>query len=146
MKRSMLDSLDKTLVKLLQTDARQNSNALAKHLGVNSSTIRRRIEKLLKDEVIRFVVIPDPKKIGLPLQAVVAFDVAEDMLKSVLEKLGNLEEVQWLTVTTGRFDVLASIWVPSTEELFHFLEEFVAKLEGVRNTETFICLHVEKHR
>ena len=73
-----------------------------------------------------------------------AFDVAHEKLDSVAEILSLKPEVRWLSVTTGRFDVIAIVWFPSSEEFFTFLQTEVGVLEGVRDTETFVCLHTDK--
>ncbi|MFC1941471.1 Lrp/AsnC family transcriptional regulator [Chloroflexota bacterium] len=144
MKRPMIDSLDKKLITLLEQDARQSIERLANQLGVSPSTISRRIEKLVKNNVIRIMARPEPTKINLPLSVIVAFDIAHDKLNSVTKILSSRQEVRWLAVTSGRFDIFALMWFPSTEELFHFMQDEVGKLEGVRNTETFISLQVVK--
>jgi len=48
----MTGLLDERLIELLSQDARQSSQALAKRLNVSSSTIRRRISKLVKRGVL----------------------------------------------------------------------------------------------
>ena len=48
----MTSLLDERLIELLSQDARQNSQALAEQLNVSSSTIRRRISKLVKRGVL----------------------------------------------------------------------------------------------
>ena len=139
-----LDSLDEKLIKLLVRDARQSSDLLAKQLGVSSSTVRRRIHKLTREQVISIVATPEPTKINLPVRVIVGFAVAHDKLNLIMERLGSLEEVRWLSATTGRFDILGLMWFSSTDELFGFMEKKVAKLEGVNHTETFVCLHEAK--
>ena len=139
-----IDSMDQHLISLLAENARQTSEALAKQLGVNPSTVRRRLQGLIKDGVIRIVALPEPDKVGLSFRAVVAFDVIHEKLDSVVEKLRLRPEVQWLSVTTGRFDVIAIVWFPSPEEFFAFMQTEVGALEGVRDTETFVCLHTGK--
>ena len=141
---ALIDSIDQQLIRLLAENARQTSEALAKQLGVNPSTVRRRLQGLVKNKVIRIVALPEPDKIGLSFRAVVAFDVAHKKLNSVVKKLRMRPEVQWLSLTTGRFDVLAIVWFPSSEEFFTFMQTEVASLEGVRDTETFVCLHTGK--
>jgi len=49
---AMTGLLDERLIELLSQDARQSSQALAKRLNVSSSTIRRRISKLVKRGVL----------------------------------------------------------------------------------------------
>ena len=47
----MTELLDERLIELLSQDARQGSEALAKRLNVSSSTVRRRISKLVNQGV-----------------------------------------------------------------------------------------------
>jgi len=60
-----IDLTDQQLIRLLAEDARQTSEALAKQLGVNPSTVRHGLQKLTKDGVIRIVAHPKPKRIEL---------------------------------------------------------------------------------
>ncbi|MFC2005953.1 Lrp/AsnC family transcriptional regulator [Chloroflexota bacterium] len=140
----MVNLLDKRLVDLLAEDAHQSSEVLAKQLRVSSSTVRRKINKLLQQKVIRIIAKPDPSKIGLPLAAMISFNVAHESLNLVIKALSKRPEVKFLAATSGRFDLIATLWFSSTDELYNFMESEVAKLEGVRNTETFVCLHVAK--
>jgi len=50
---AMTGLLDERLIELLSQDARQSSQALANQLNVSSSTVRRRISKLVKRGVLR---------------------------------------------------------------------------------------------
>ena len=140
----MTDLLDTQLIALLQKDANQTSEKLAEQLSVSPSTVRRRMKTLIGREVIRIVAIPEPKHVGLPLVAVVAFQLEHEKINSFLEVLGRREEVKCLYATSGRFDAIALMWFPSTEQLFEFMEKGIGKLEGIKTTETFICLHTEK--
>lgn len=139
-----IDSLDKQLVSLLRKDARQSSEALAKQLNVSASSVRRRVQKLVSDGVIRIIAYPDAGKIGTPLIVLLGFDVAHDRVDSVLNWLNSREEVSWLSVVSGRYDIMAAAWFASTDHLYHFLEKEVGALGGVVNTETFFCIHMVK--
>ncbi|MGB2814214.1 MAG: Lrp/AsnC family transcriptional regulator [Dehalococcoidales bacterium] len=140
----MVDQFDKELISLLEQDARQSSEKLAEQLSASPSTVRRRMGELLKHGVIRIVAIPEPKQIGAPLVAVVAFQLQHEKLNSFMKTLGSRKDVKCLFVTSGRFDAIALMWFPSTEQLYDFMEREVGKIEGIRATETFVCLHTEK--
>ena len=140
----MTGLLDERLIELLSQDARQSSQTLAKQLNVSSSTVRRRISKLVKRGALRFAALAEPAEFGFYLRAIIAFDVEHDKVREVMELLSGRSEVKGLAATSGRFDVIALVWFTSTDGLFQFIESEVSKMEGVRNTETFICLHVEK--
>lgn len=140
----MIDSLDEQLINLLVRDARQSSKVLAEQLCVSSSTIRRRVNKLIQQGVLRIVALPEPGKVGFSLRVIIAFNVAHEKLNAIMEALNSRSEVKALNATSGRFDIIAYMWFHSTDELFDFMENEIGKLEGIKNTETFICLHVRK--
>lgn len=139
-----IDSLDRKLINLLARDARQSNEQLAKQLAVNASTVSRKIKRLIQDGVIELIALPNPEKIGLPLRAIIAFDVTHDKATDFLKALASCPEIISLYSTAGRYDVIAIAWFADTEELYDFIQRKVSKLEGLRDTETFICLHVEK--
>ena len=140
----MVDSLDMQLISLLEKDANQTSEKLAEQLSVSPSTVRRRIKELIGHGVMRIIAIPESKQIGLPLIVVIAFQLEHEKINSFLKALGSKEHVKCLYATSGRFDAIALMWFSSTEQLYEFIEQDMGKLEGVKATETSICLHVEK--
>ena len=143
---SKLDATDERLIHLLEQNARQSSKVIAKQLGISPATVRRRIRKLVDSEVLCIAAAVDRNSIGYPLAAVIAFDVVHDKLESALKMLADRPEVKWVSTTTGRFDILALAWFRSTEELADFVENKMAKIDGVRDSETFICLRRGKGR
>ncbi len=142
-----IDELDVRLVKLLESDAKQSSNALAKQLNVSSSTVRRRLDNLISNKIIKIAaVVVDNSKLGFPVGVVLALDIVSDKLDLVVQALFSLDEIKWLTTTTGRFDIIALARFHSTDEMADFLQNTMAKIKGIRDSETFVCLRREKWR
>ena len=139
----MIDSVDRSLIQLLQENARQSSEALAKRLGVSAASVRRRIGALIQKGIIRIVARPDPTKIGYAVRAIIALDLEHEELHAVLEALNSKPEILFLATTTGRFDAMAEIWTTSTDNLYKLIHD-IAQIKGIRNIETFICLHTQK--
>ena len=139
----IIKPLDERLIKLLQKDAGQSSEVLAKQLKVSSATVRRRVRQLIKNRVMHIAAIADPAQMGIPLAAVFAFDVDHDMVDSVMQKLTNMPEFRWVSMTTGQFDIIAFARFPSTDELAEFLQSEMVKIEGIKDSEAFICLGLE---
>jgi len=140
----MHDLLDRQLISLLEENASQTSEELAKQLNVSSSTIRRRTKELIQQGTLHIVAIPEPRNIGLNMTALIAFQVQHEYLSSVLDKLKSRKDVKCLYATSGRYDVLPLMWLSCTEQLYKFMEEDIVKLEGVKSTETFVCMHAVK--
>ncbi len=142
----MPDSIDEQLVRLLGQDAWQNSETLAKQLKLSSATVRRRLRKLIRDELLHIVGVIDPTKFGFPVAVVITINVAHDKLELVVEALAKRPDILWVSTTTGRFDVIALAGFRSTNRLSEFVTKELAQLEGVKDSETFVCLDVKKGR
>ncbi len=140
------ESIDEQLVRLLGQDARQNSEALASQLKVSSATVRRKSRKLIDSGSLHIVGVVEPAKFGMPLTAVIALDVIHGKLQLVMELLAKRPEITWISTTTGRFDIIARGCFASTGDLSNFLTSQVATIDGVKDTETFICLDEKKGR
>ncbi len=140
----MIDSLDRELIDLLVQDARRSSQVLAKKLNVSSSTVRRRMKKLTDQGTIRIIALPEPGRLGLFIEALIALDISHRKAELIVQELRKNPEVVWVAAISGRFDIIALVWLSSIEDLYRFTEEKVGVLEGVTDTETFICLHLER--
>ncbi len=139
-----MDNTDTELVKLLAEDARQSSEKLAQQLNVSAATVRRRLRKLLHSGTARIVAVTDPIKTGFPVTAIMAFDVVAAKLNSALRKLASEPDIIWVSSTTGRFDIIALARFQTTDQLSDFVEKNVSEIDGIRDSETFVCLRMLK--
>jgi Lrp/AsnC family transcriptional regulator, regulator for asnA, asnC and gidA len=140
------DSLDEQLIKLLSQDTRQSSQKLAKQLHISASTVRSRLRRLLKNENLHFIVAFDPFKAGLSVLVQILLDVEQNKIEQTLESLVALPEVSYVSATSGRFDIIVFAYFPSHQDLANFLQNRLGRMEGVRDTETLICLDIKKGR
>ncbi|MBI2979648.1 MAG: Lrp/AsnC family transcriptional regulator [Chloroflexi bacterium] len=138
-----IDETDRRLIKLLEQDAWQTSDTLAKSLGVSPATVRRRRQQLLRNGVLRATAVhidQDDRQI----KAIIALNISYESIDNVMQTLAAQPETMWIASTTGRFDVFALVQFNSTEELSQYLRGRLTRIEGVKNSETFVCLYVEK--
>jgi Lrp/AsnC family transcriptional regulator for asnA, asnC and gidA len=140
-----LDQLDQQLISLLQSNGRASNIELAKQIGVSEGTILRRFRSLIKDKIIKVVAIPDPAKLGRSTSALVGLQVDPAEVDPVANKLASIPEVQYVSVTTGAFDIFVWVALSSPEELSSFLRLQVGSIAGVRRTETFVNLSIRKN-
>jgi len=141
---SMLDNINEQILRLLGEDARQSSAVLARKLGVSAATVRRRVNRLAKTEVLRVSGVVDPVKLGFHFIVIIAFDVQHGKVRAAMQLLAGRPEVKFVSSTTGRFDVIVIAWFPSAEGLSDFMRVHVASIEGLRNAEIFVCLRTGK--
>ncbi len=139
-----IDETDRKIMGLLQEDARQSNAAIARIIGVSEATIRRRIKIMVEQGTLSVRAVPNPLSFGLTTTAIIGVDVQPDTLDSVADAMNERAEVGFLAVSTGRYDLISWVLVKDLDELRNFLEAFLAKVPGVRKTETLVLLDVKK--
>ena len=139
-----MDELDRNIIQILQDNGRASNARIARDVGVSEGTVRRRLQSLLQDGIIKVVALPDPEVLGYNTEALVGIQVDPDKIDDVSRKLAVLKESSWVSVTTGSFDIFCWVTLPSSEDLGNFLKSEVGIISGVRRTETFVSLNVRK--
>ena len=139
-----MDELDTKIISLLQQDGRASNAGIARKVEVSEGTVRRRLKRLVQEEYIHVVAMLDPAKMGYASEALIGVQVDPDKIDQVAADLAKLEEVNWVAITTGSYDIFAWATLQSSESLGIFLRTKAGTIPGVRRTETFVNLAVKK--
>lgn len=140
---SPLDDLSRRLIEALQRDGRRSYAALAQDVGLSEAAVRQRVKRLLDDGVMQIVAVTDPMTVGFSRQAMVGIK-AEGDVRDVARRLSELPELDYVVLCAGEFDILVELVCEDDEHLLRLLDESVRKIAGVRETETFVYLRLEK--
>ena len=128
-----IDELDLKILKLLEEDGRLAFMDIAKKLRLSESTIRKRVQALKENGVIkRFTVEIDPAKIGLNTVAIVGIDVDPPKLLEVAQKLCDFKEIRCVSTSTGDHMIMTEIWTKDGRELTRLISEKIGPIEGVK--------------
>lgn len=138
--KSQIDQLDRDIIKLLEENALRSSTELAKLLHSSDATIRRRVRRLIDNNTISIHAVTNPDKIGFPSRALFGLNVATGVVDSTVQMLFEKPEVIWVTITTGRFNIIFATVFSSNNDLYHFLHAELPAIEESMQCETFICL------
>jgi Lrp/AsnC family transcriptional regulator for asnA, asnC and gidA len=130
-----IDELDRQIIVILQQDGRTSNVDIARQIGVTEATIRKRLDRLLSQKIIRITAIPDHVQMGLPLETVIAVQLDMGNLEQIVAPLAALATVRSIKITTGEYDVILNAFFASEQDLFLFLTD-TAKIPGVRKTVT----------
>lgn len=133
-----LDEQDRRLIAHLQADARASYQELAEQVGVSPSTARRRVERLLASNVLKLVAVPSWLRLGFNLIAFIGISVDLACLRSVGAELRAMDEVCFVAITAGGYDLFAQVVLPTNEDLVRFVTHRLAPIPGVRNLQTFM--------
>ena len=138
-----LDELSKRIVEQLQEDGRRSYATIAKVVGLSEAAVRQRVQRLLDGGVMQIVAVTDPLRVGFQRQALVGLKIEGD-LREAARHLAGIEEVDYVVVCAGSFDLLAEIVCEDDDHLLAILNDHVRTIPGVTNTETFVYLRLEK--
>jgi Lrp/AsnC family transcriptional regulator for asnA, asnC and gidA len=139
----VLDDIDKAIIRELQLDGRTPYAKLGPAVGLSQAAVRQRVQRLIENGVMQVVAVTDPLMLGFKLEALIGVEVDGD-LRAVASKLAEVDNVDYVVVTTGRFDLVVEVVCRDHEELLHLINDVVRAVPGVRATETFTYLHLEK--
>jgi DNA-binding Lrp family transcriptional regulator/CheY-like chemotaxis protein len=131
-----LDDLDLDIVRALQQDGRRSNVEIARDLGVAESTVRKRLDRLLQDQIITIVAAPDLDAVGLPVRTMIFLQVELAQVDATVNELASLPQVRAVTYTTGEYDLIVDAVFPDNDALLRFLSTQVAALDSVVKTTT----------
>jgi len=140
----VMDELGHRLIAELAKDARQSSAELARKLDVSETTVRRRIQHLEEQNVITFTAILNPAKLGYSIIAIIALEVDLGSIDKISESLALCPNVRYVSLCTGNHDIFIGTWFRSSSELTQFVKDYLARVPGIRKSETFVILDVKK--
>jgi Lrp/AsnC family transcriptional regulator, regulator for asnA, asnC and gidA len=139
----VLDDTSKAIIEILQEDGRRSYAAIGKQVGLSEAAVRQRVARLLEQGVMQIVAVTDPLTIGFKRQAMVGITVDGD-IQTVAAKLGAFDEVDYVVVTAGSFDIIVELVCADDHELLDLLDQCIRSIPEVKTTETFIYLKLAK--
>ena len=84
-----MDELDRKIIALLQMDGRASNAKIAREVGVSEGTVRRRLRRLIQEDVVNVVAVPNLEKLGYATTALIGLQIVGQCIalyKSVCEK------------------------------------------------------------
>jgi len=144
----MLDASDRTILAILQENARTPNSEIARRIGLAPSAVLERIRKLERAGYIRaYVAILDEKKLGHDITAFVEIFVEHPKFeKAFIESASALDEVLECHHITGEFSLLLKVRVTDMTAFRRLLIEKLNTLRGVRQTRTVMVLATAKEQ
>src|SRR6266542_4219475 len=139
------DAIDWQIVDALKDFGRRTNTELASELGINETTVRKRIARLLREGLMNVVAVPNPLKMGYTVVALIGVTAAANQIEQVERAVLKIPSVRYAAMTTGSFDFMLEAWFVSSDDLRLFLVEELGKIPGVVRSETFHVLKLIKH-
>lgn len=135
-----MDDLDRSLIALLQADARQPLATLARKLKVARTTVQARLQRLeASGAIVGYTLRLAEGARRAAIRATVLLTIEPRSQAAILTRLKAIPEIDRAVTTSGRFDLLLQLAAPTTTALDAVLDA-IGALPGVRSSESLIHL------
>ena len=141
--RLRLDDTDRRLVLALQRDGRASYAKLADEVGMSQAGVRTRVQRLLETGVVQIAAVADPFAFGFNITALVAITCSGD-LTALADAVGELDQVHFVALTAGRYDLVAEVVCIDTEDVLSLVNDHIRSLPGVTGVEVITYLRMVK--
>jgi Lrp/AsnC family leucine-responsive transcriptional regulator len=143
----MLDPIDVTILKALESDGRLSFSDLADEIGLSKTPSWARVRELEKQKVITgYRAQIDPARVGLELHAFVQVTITAtrhtDFEAAVLRHKSVLE----CYTIAGQADYILHLLVPGISALDGLLRTEISRMPGVQRLQTTVGMKTIKQR
>lgn len=140
-----LDRIERMMIALLQKDGRLGVQALARKLGVSDVTARRKLRRLLGEQIVQIVAAVDPFQVGFESPVIIGLKIDRARIDEIAMKLCEHPSIRYVAAATGRnADLLIEVVAASNHELAEFVLVYLATVQGILETDTSLILRIYK--
>jgi DNA-binding Lrp family transcriptional regulator len=128
------DNLDYEIIQALHKDARVPASEIARITGANERTIRKRIDRLVKENIVRLSAILDPTAFGYVTAADIFLEVEPEQEQGVIDSLMAMPEVTYVAFGQGSKDISIEARFKDNDALREFIRHTLSGIPGVTVT------------
>jgi DNA-binding Lrp family transcriptional regulator len=139
-----LDELDRKIVIALQGHGRASWTRIAEECGTSVATVARRGQQLLTDGVVRVAVVPNIHHAGTTDLFLLRITCAPGAHARVLQELSRRDDLRFLGLVTGAFDIFAELNLLREASLHSRIVTEILAIDGVQRCDTDLTLNVYK--
>ena len=143
-----LDKADKSILRILQTDARVSNVSLAEQIGLSEAACLRRVRSLEKSGYIdAYVGLLNPAAVGLPGIVFVEVTLHKEQqkdLEAFERAVRGVPEVMECYLMTGEFDYLLRVVIKDLEDFERIHRQALTSLPCVSRVLSSFALRAVK--
>jgi Lrp/AsnC family transcriptional regulator for asnA, asnC and gidA len=139
-----LDEIDRYIIQTLQKDGREAFAQIAEDLKVSPGMIRQRYNRLVELGYLKVIAATNPLMMGKRTMAMIGVRTDGRKMLEAANKISKFDEVVYVVFVSGGYDIMLEVFCKDHEDLLKFMTEKLAKVDGVRETESFIYLKIAK--
>src|SRR5690606_25387108 len=112
----------------------------------SQSTVRRRLESLVRRGILHFRTIVEPALLGFDTELMFWFEVEPGELQAAGRKLAAHPSIRYLKALIGEHNLLGSGVLRSSDEALHYLTKVLSEVPGLKKAESRLVLRAFKRQ
>ncbi len=144
-KNDAFDLLDYKIIEELRQDARRSASDIARAVGANERTIRKRLDHILDLGAIRATAIVNPEAFGYSTVVDVFLDVEPDREAEVIQRFMTMQEISYVAYGHGSRDVSIEARFKDNDAMREFLRHTLPAIPGVKVTASLLVPRILKN-
>lgn len=140
-----IDDIDAEIINMLKKNGRTPNTEIANLLNRSETAIRKRLKRLLDEEIIQVVAVVNQKKLGYEIEGSIRIKTDIKKTGHVKKELKTLDRVWYIAQITGTYDFDMEFNARSQDDLRTLIEK-VNLIDGVLQTDVSIRLQLLKNR
>ncbi len=139
----LIDDLSRQIIAQLQQNGRRSFASIAQETGLSEAAVRQRVRRLVDAHIMQVVAVVNPLALGLARMALIGIK-AEGDLREIASRLALIEQVDYVVMCAGSFDILVELLCESDEHMLALVNDSIRAVPGVRSAEMFPYLRIVK--
>jgi DNA-binding Lrp family transcriptional regulator len=136
----MINELNLKILRELQKNGRATYLELKKKLGVEDTTIRKRIKRMEREGIIEgYTVEINPEALGYTITSFIGIKSEPNLTEFVARKVSELEGVIDAAVSTGPYDIVLNVVCKDVIGLGNIVTA-IKNIEGITEVDTNILI------
>lgn len=141
---TICDVIDLKILEELEDNSRISFNVLANRIGKTEATIRRRVNKLQENGIIKKFTILYEINSKPNTRATVKIEPNFTNIKRILKELKEIPEITDIWRLTGDCGLILKVEIPSIEHFNPLIENKISQIDGIKIVETCFITDIIK--
>ena len=133
-RKTNLDELDYQIIQMLHADARVAASEIARQTNSNEHTIRKRIDRLVQDDIIRLTAILNPQAFGYITAADIFLEADPQYERTILDQLTSMSQVTYIAFGQGTTEISIEARFKDNDALREFIRHTLPLIPGLTVT------------
>jgi DNA-binding Lrp family transcriptional regulator len=133
-RKFILDQLDYDIIRALHADARLSASEIARQTATNERTVRKRIDRLVEEGIIRLTAIVNPLAFGYVTAADILLDADPAHEAEIVQTLMSMPEITYLAFGQGNTEMSIEARFKDNDALREFIRHTLPAIPGLTVT------------